>query len=245
LQYQLLDIPELWNLQKGSGLFSGHDWAQANFSDHANQQANKIAERLGAHFATLGYKGIFGLDMLLDKDTDKLYVVECNPRLLGSFPCLPMIQEVNGEPNILGFHTLEFLNHNYRIDIKSVNTVMRRPKPGGQMICHNLLYCWAANQQELTAGVYSYRAGKFIWQRPGYHYKHLQNNNEFLLADGVPVKDSKLTPNQRLLRILSLRGVINKQSYKLNDWGHQVATWVYNQLEIIPCREQPAELLDD
>ena len=245
LQYQLLDIPELWNLKKGSGLFSGHDWAQARFSDKVNQQANQIAQKIGEHFAALGYKGIFGLDMLLDKETEKLYVVECNPRLLGSFPCLPMVQVVNGEPSILGFHVLEFLGHNYRIDVNQVNEQMRRQKPGSQMICHNLLYHWAHNERELAAGVYCFFDGKFAYQRPGYHYKHLQNNDEFLITDGVPVRNSKLTPNQRLLRILSLRGVIDLKNYKLNQWGHDVATWVYNQLAITPNKEQPEGFDED
>jgi len=57
----------------------------------------------------MGYKGIFGLDFVLDEKTNKLYIIECNPRLLGSFPTLNMVQLLNNEPLILAFHILEFL----------------------------------------------------------------------------------------------------------------------------------------
>lgn len=244
LQYQLLDIPELWNLKKGSGLFSGHDWTQAVFSAEVQKQANNFAERIGKYLANLGYKGIFGLDMLLDAETEKLYIVECNPRLLGSFPCLPMVQITNGEPPLLGFHVLEFLRANYRIDIDKVNRNIRRPKIGSQMILHNLLYKWAENKKEIAAGVYKYQNGKFIFEREGYHYKHLKTKDEFLIADGVPILNSKLTPNQRLFRVLALRGVLDLRTNKLNEWGHNVAQWVYRQLNITPLHEQP-EMIDD
>jgi len=244
LQYQLLDIPELWNLKKGSGLFSGHDWTQAVFSTKVQKQANDFAERIGKYLEGLGYKGIFGLDMLLDVKSEKLYIVECNPRLLGSFPCLPMVQITNHEPPLLGFHTLEFLKANYRIDINQVNNAIRHQKTGSQMILHNLLYKWAVNKKEARAGIYRYKNGNFSFEREGYHYKHLQNKDEFLIADGVPVLNSKLTPNQRLFRILSLRGVLDLKTNKLNPWGHNVATWIYRSLHITPLKEQPA-IIDD
>lgn len=245
LQYQLLDIPELWNLKKGCGLFSGHDWTQSNFTDRVQKQAYSFTQKVGEYFTKMGYKGIFGLDLILDQDTEKLYVVECNPRLLGSFPCLPMVQIVNREPPLLGFHVLEFLNANYRLNLKRINDDVRQQKLGSQMILHNLLYKWAENKGELPAGVYQYKKGRFSYQREGYHFKHLKDKDEFLLADGVPIKNSKLTPNQRLLRILTLRGVMDLRTYKLNDWGHKVAQWTYQQLKITPLPQQPEYLIDD
>ena len=244
LQYQLLDIPELWNLKKGSGLFSGHDWSQAVFSEKVQRQANRFAEKIGSHLASLGYKGIFGLDMLLDNAAEKLYIVECNPRLLGSFPCLPMIQINHQEPPLLGFHTLEFLRADYKPDIEKINKIIRQPKIGSQMILHNLLYQWAENKKQAVAGIYQYKNGKFAFNRPGYHYKHLKNQDEFLIADGVPVLSSRLTPNQRLFRLLSLRGVLDLRTNKLNSWGREVASWIYKQLDITPLHEQPT-IIDD
>lgn len=245
LQYQLLDIPELWNLKKGSGLFSGHDWTQSNFSPHVEKQGTSYALKIGEHLANLGYRGIFGLDMLLDQETEKLYVVECNPRLLGSFPCLPMVQYTNGEPPILGFHVLEFLNHDYHLDVASVNAAMRRHKTGTQMILHNLTYKFARNMAETPAGVYRYHKGKFVFERPGYHFRHLKTMDEFFIADGVPVENSKLTPNQRLFRAMTLRGVLDLKTNKLNQWGHAVATWLYQQLKIEPTTQQPSCIVDD
>ncbi len=244
LQHQLLDIPELWNLKKGSGLFSGHDWTQSNFSPRVEKQAQNFAQKIGNHLHQIGYKGIFGLDLLLERDTGKLYIVECNPRLLGSFPCLPMIQVANNEPPLLAFHTLEFLGAQYHLDLKSVNREIQRSKTGSQMILHNLLYKFAETKKQIPAGIYRYKNGKFSYQREGYHFRHLKNQDEFFIADGVPLKRSRLTPNQRLFRAMSLRGVLDLKTNKLNPWGHEVATWLHKQLAITPLPEQPDYILN-
>jgi len=76
----------------------------------------------------MGYKGIFGLDFVLDEEDRKLYVVECNPRLVASYPTLNMAQLLNNEPSILAFHVLEFLNIDYEINLEEINRLMRQKK---------------------------------------------------------------------------------------------------------------------
>ena len=69
LQYQLIDIPELYNPQKGSGLFCGHDWSSSQFSPEIEKQAYNIVEKVGKYFQKFGYKGIFGVDFMLRRAT--------------------------------------------------------------------------------------------------------------------------------------------------------------------------------
>lgn len=236
LQHQVLDVPELYNPDKGSGLFCGHDWSSAEFSEKTSEQAWETADKVGAYFKEMGYRGIFGLDFVMDKKTGRLYVTECNPRLLGSYPVLNMAQLLNQEPPILAFHILEFLDADYEMDVDDINRLMRQRKKGAQMILHNLTGRWARNHQQVKAGVYKLHKKKLKYLRPGYDLKHLENKEEFLLAEGVPFKRSHFSPNRRICRILTLTGVLDKTCKELTPWAKEVAETVYQAFQMKPVR---------
>ena len=81
-------------------------------------------------------------------------MVEANPRLIGQFPTLSMIQEMNNEPSILAFHILEYLGINYSLNIEKVNKLMRQPKKGSHLFMHNISEKWSLNHQEVKPGDY-------------------------------------------------------------------------------------------
>ena len=236
LQSQILDSPDLYNPEKGSGLFCGHDWTSSRFSEKINQQAYEIIDKLGPYFKELGYKGIFGLDFVLDEKREKLYVVECNPRFLGSYPVINMAQLINNEPPILAFHVLEFLGVDYQIDRDEINRLMRKEKKGAQMILHNLTTQWAIRHKEVKAGIYKIKEDKLRYLRPGYDLKHLKEDDEFLLADGVLLKGSHFSPNRRLCRVLTLNRCLDSDNKELNPWAKKVAQIVYQSFDLKPVR---------
>ncbi|MFH1966374.1 MAG: ATP-grasp domain-containing protein [Patescibacteria group bacterium] len=236
LQHQVLDIPQLFNPTRGSGLFCGHDWTSSRFSQEVDQQAYEITEKIGQYFKEMGYKGIFGLDFVLDEETEKLYLIECNPRLLGSFPTLNMVQFINNEPLILGFHILEFLDVDYEIDLEEINRLMRQDKIGAQMLPHNLTEHWARNHKQIEAGIYKLNKDKLEYLRPGYDLKHLKDKEEFLLVDGVPLKKSHFSPNRRICRILTLNQTLDNTHKQLTPWALQTAETVYRSFEMKPIK---------
>jgi len=236
LQHQILDAPELYDPERGSGLFCGHDWTSSDFSESVNQQAYDAVEKTGQHLKELGYKGVFGLDFVLDEKEDQLYIVECNPRFLGSYPVINMVQLINQETPILAFHVLEFLDVDYQIDLDEINRLMRKEKKGAQMILHNLTTRWARNYKEIKAGVYKLKENKLEYLRPGYDLKHLKNKEEFLLADGVSIRKSHFSPNRRLCRVLTLNQCLGPDQRELNPWAKQVVETVYQAFDIRPIK---------
>jgi len=232
IQHQILDIPELYNPEKGSGLFCGHDWTFYNFSESIQKQAIKITEKVGKYFKKNNYKGIFGLDFVMDKESQKLYVIEANPRLLGSFPTLSMVQIYNNEPSILAFHMLEYLNIDYELNLNAINKLMRQNKKGSQIIMHNLLNRWARIHKTVKPGIYQLdKNGKVKYLRPGYKLQDLKNKNEFAIVEGILIKKSHLSPNRRICRILSLNRAL--ENYKeLTPWAKTIAQEVYKEFKI-------------
>jgi len=244
LHIQILDIPQLYNPNKGSGLFCGHDWSYSNFNTDLQNQAYKITTKIGNYFAKQGYKGIFGIDFVLDKKRNILYVTECNPRLLGSSPTLDMILVSEGKPPITAFHILEYMSIDYKIDVKEINQLLRQKKEGAHMMLHNLSGKWAQSHKEIKAGVYrlnfkrkkqGVNQNNLTFIRPGYGIKHLKHRDEFLITEGVPFKKSHFSPNRRIVRIITRQKVL-KNSNHLNIWGRRVAKTIYQAFHIKPIR---------
>lgn len=236
LQEQVLDIPDLFNPQKGSGLFCGHDWTfSQNISKELNGQAISIAQKVGSYFASQGYKGIFGLDFVTDEKNQKLYVVECNPRMTGAFPTIEMSLLKSGTPPLIAFHALEYLDVDYQMDVKAINLLLQKPKQGAHMFMHNLTQRWAFNYGSLKPGVYVLKNKKPVFLRSGYRLSDIQTSKEFVVTEGVPVLKRHFSPNRRLCRILTKASVLEEFG-KLNPWAQEVVRSVYDQFKLKPAR---------
>lgn len=232
LQYQLLDITEVLDPKKGNGVFCGHDWDSSHdFPEHIRKQAYDYAERIGNYLKSKGYKGIFGLDMVMNRK--RIYVVELNPRLLGSFPVLTMVQELNKEPILMGFHILEFLEEDYDLDVEEVNRLIKKPKKGAQLVLFNKFRGFAKNRKSLRPGVYVMENNELKYLRPGYKLRDLKERGEFILTDGVPYENTLLKPHERVLKILTFEKIMDKENYKLNAWAKKVAEKIYENLDLV------------
>lgn len=234
-QYQIIDSPFLYNSDKGDGLFCGHDWTASSFSQDILNQIYQYTEKIGQYFKERGYKGIFGLDFVMDKKTNKVYVVECNPRLIATYPTFNMSQMLNNEVSLLACHVLEFLDIDYQMDIEAVNKTIQKERIGSQMFLHNLTTKWSKNHKQIKPGVYKLSKDRIKYLRPGYDLKHLKEKEEFLITESVPLKKSHFSPNRRICRILSLNQVLDI-SNQLNPWASQVAQSVYQAFDMRPVR---------
>ncbi|PJE59917.1 MAG: hypothetical protein COU85_01120 [Candidatus Portnoybacteria bacterium CG10_big_fil_rev_8_21_14_0_10_44_7] len=236
LQEQILDIPELFNPHKGSGLFCGHDWTfSRQISQKLNRQANAIAQKIGRYFQQQGYHGIFGLDFVADQKTNQLYTVECNPRMTGAFPTLEMALAGSDAPPLLAFHALEYLDAEYNLDLSAVNRLLQQPKMGAHLFLHNLTECWAYNHGVLRPGVYRLKNNQPEFLRPGYQLSDISQPEEFIVTEGVPFYKSYFSPNRRLCRVLTEDQVLYCPG-QLNDWAHQVVQSVYRAFRLRPIR---------
>jgi len=215
-QYQICDAEVLYQRELGSGLFSGHDFSSSDFSKKILKEAQNIIEKFGNYLKKIGYRGIFGLDFVLDEKNEKLYLTECNPRLLGTFPTLTMVQIENGEVPILALHLLEFLKMPCQVDQKKVNFLMWQKKEGSQMILHNKNEVFTL-KKEIFPGIYQLRNEKISYKKEGFELRNIQSKEDFLVTDGIPLCTSNILPYQRICRILCKKGVLDFSRKNLNS----------------------------
>jgi hypothetical protein len=80
------------------------------------EQIKVITQNFSLILQELGYKGFFGLDFLVNGD--KVYLLECNPRLTASFAFYTDIELKQNLTPLFFFHLLEFINIDYDFNLE-------------------------------------------------------------------------------------------------------------------------------
>ena len=159
LQTQIMDQPELVGFRGRSGVWLGHDW-NVRFSETAQLNAEKLCQKWGEHIYKKGYKGIYGLDVMvrgIRPQADEVVAIECNSRYTGAFPVYTMMQLNQGEMPLDVWHLAEWLNLDYDMDMAEVQKVSREAKQGAHIILHNLEEEEVKAKKTVRAGVWGIR----------------------------------------------------------------------------------------
>ncbi len=204
IQTQLIDIPEAIHLKKWSWLFCGHDRSYKHFSQSIQKQASSIAEKLWTYMYKHWYKGIFWLDLLIDEQQDKIYVVECNARYTWAFPMISLLDIQKWVPPMDTFHLLEHMNIPYTVDFKKINKQYKYKKKGSHIILSNKEEQEIVCKKDLLPGVYTFKGNHLSYKRPGIWYSDLKQSDEFIIIDGNPKKWEKIRAFNELSRFCHL-----------------------------------------
>ena len=225
IQTQILDIPDVRDIKEGSGLFSGHDFSYAEFNNDLNSQAKLIAQKFGEYiYNNLGYRGIFGIDLIVNMKSAKVYPIECNPRYTDAFPLISQIYIRNGAIPMDVFHVFENMNIDYKIDVNEISDSYKTHTSASQIILETRSNDWTKVTGELKAGVYqinypnsdnnglaltiNHQTLTISYLRPGYRFEDLKNSSEFLVTEGVPFKGQKYPGGSRILRLIFSESVL-------------------------------------
>lgn len=231
VQTQLVDVPQARAFAGRSGVWLGHDWAWKTFSLRIQKRAEAVARTLGAYMHQLGYRGMFGVDLVIDEKKEEVWPVECNARFTGGFPAYSMMQVVHGEVPFDAFYLLEFLNLDYDLDLDAMQKQYRKPKIGSHIILHNQERKWVRAGGRVQGGVYRMVDKELVWQRPGFCMQDIENEEEFVICDRCPNKGMVLKPGERLARLL-FRTKICQSDDRLLAWAAKLCRRVYRKYEL-------------
>jgi hypothetical protein len=240
VQTQLVDIQEARAFAGRRGVWLGHDWGFKFFGPTIQKRAEKVAQTLGTYMAKLGYKGMFGIDLVIDKE-GQIWPVECNARYTGGFPLYSMMQAAYGEIPFDAFHLGEWLDLNYQVNLAQIQEQYRQPKLGAHLVLHNQEKKWVKVSGEVKGGVYQFKEGQLNWLRSGFAFQDIEKKEEFVLCDRAPRKGDILKPGDRLVRVL-FKDKIAAACNQLNDWAAKACRKIYKayQLQEITSRTKKA-----
>jgi hypothetical protein len=211
LQTQIIDQPELVGFTGRSGVWLGHDW-NVRFSEKAQLNAEALCKKWGEHIYQKGYKGIYGLDVVVT-DNEEIVVIECNSRYTGAFPVYTMMQLNQHETPLDVWHLAEWLGLDYELDLDAVQSVSREPKRGAHLILHNTSSQPIKMEKQIKAGVY--KNNQFL--RPGFSLADIKSDDEFVLCDRAPNKGQVVKPAERMGKLMFKRQVIDNKGRLLPE----------------------------
>ena len=82
-------------------------------SGERRNKANQLVRRLGDRLAGEGYKGFFEVDVLVDMDSEEVYLGELNPRISGASSITNVTAGAYSDIPLFLFHLLEYMGVEY------------------------------------------------------------------------------------------------------------------------------------
>jgi len=231
LQKQLIDLPYCPKTEE-NGIFCGHVWEGHPWEPVIQTAAMAQAEHIGRYVADLGYRGILGIDFVIDEAAKAAHPLEINPRLTGAFPMLSFLHMQNGIIPLDAFHLIEFLDLPCQIDVAELNRRYQRPLHGSHLLLFSPAQGQATGAYTMRAGIYEAGAGnrsiRFVGD--GIEYADIRNDNQFIVVDGPPsvevVDNPSRDPFSRLCHLL-FPSPITDAAGALTPDARRVIDWIY------------------
>jgi biotin carboxylase len=114
----LTGYPELTPYKGG---WCGNDLFPEALSEEHRAIAIDHVRRLGDRLRQEGYKGFFEVDVLVDLDSDNVYLGELNPRISGASSMTNVTAGAYADIPLFLFHLLEFMDVDYQVDVDEIN----------------------------------------------------------------------------------------------------------------------------
>lgn len=84
-------------------------------------RAAELVRKLGDRLGREGYRGFFEVDVLVDVDTNDVYLGELNPRISGASSITNVTAGAYADVPLFLFHLLEFLDVDFDLDVDDIN----------------------------------------------------------------------------------------------------------------------------
>jgi hypothetical protein len=237
-QVQLIHPPYCRDLLE-DGVFYGHAWHLSHaWTPAAAAEARRQAAAIGDYAARLGYRGLLGIDLVMERDGGRVYPIEINPRFTGVFPMLSLLQIQGRLIPLEALHLIEFLGLPYQIDLEQMNRdYASSPLEGGHVILFSCRGTHARVKAALDAGIYLWQEdrGQGIHVGDGMDYGALEDDAHFAIVDGPPdPEEAQETPSDSLARYCRIlfRSAPATPTGGLSEQALRVVEWVYARLGI-------------
>ena len=145
-------------------------------------KAADLVRRLGDRLGKEGYRGFFEVDVLVDVDTDEVYLGELNPRISGASSITNVTAGAYADVPLFLFHLLEYLDVELAIDVDEINErwqelaavdlwsqmIIKETSPGVELI-----------RTGAPTGQYALDlSGALVFRRAALDWHQLQNESE-------------------------------------------------------------------
>ncbi|MCA4727293.1 biotin carboxylase [Mycolicibacterium fortuitum] len=213
----LVGYPELTPRKGG---WCGNDIWRGALPPSQTHTARAMVRKLGDVLGRQGYRGYFEVDLLLDLDSDELYLGEVNPRLSGVSPMTNLTTEAFADIPLFLFHLLEYMDVDYELDIEQINDCWERGYGEDEVWSQLVITETSPELALLTAtprtGVWRlHDDGRISFARPGNGWGSLTGEFEAFYMRVAAPGDLRCEGAQ--LGVLVTRGHMQTDDYQLTE----------------------------
>jgi hypothetical protein len=164
------------------GGWCGNEMYPEVLTEDLRHKAGDLVGRLGDRLGAEGYRGFFEVDVLVDTDTDEVYLGELNPRISGASAITNVTSGAYADVPLFVFHLLEYFDVAFYIDVDEINTRWRElaaVDQWSQMVIKETSPVVQLITSAPATGQYSYDpSGALVFRRPALDWHQLQNESE-------------------------------------------------------------------
>jgi hypothetical protein len=219
IQRQLIDSPELCNVKlAGATKWCGGE-VGAVYPDIIQHQAREMASIVGSELASHGYRGIFGLDVIVTPENE-VYAIEINARLTGYSHVISDLQYCEGKIPFMLLHLFELGNYKYEVtDTEALPSISQYKKPASLLIVNNPLEESLQLAHYIKPGIYKLKGDKVVYLRPGYSLADIAHDDELIISSRYG-EGQEIGSGRRILKIMKFgetmkNGQLNSKAKKL------------------------------
>ncbi|WP_247646960.1 biotin carboxylase [Arthrobacter sp. E3] len=172
------------------GGWCGNEMHPEVLSATQRTRAMDLVKRMGDGLASEGYRGFFEVDVLVDLDTDAVYLGELNPRISGASGITNVTAGAYADVPLFLFHLLEYMDVEFDLDIDEITErweVLSGADVWSQMVIkENSDIVEQLTQTPATGQYYLDSTGAMVFNRAALDWHMLQNESEafFLRIQG-------------------------------------------------------------
>jgi ATP-grasp domain len=193
-------------------------------------EARTQVTQLGRAIQVLGYRGIFGVDLVTEPNSYNIYAVDLNPRLQGSTDLLTQLELLRGTTPLVALHLAVLLGDEDHIE---TGGDFRSVVSGAQLHIHSWLENDGLVHGHLQSGVYSMVDGQLTFRRKGRLLEHLRDDREFLIVCGVPMSGTRVAADAPLLKIQTMAPILSVDG-TANNSTREIVQLVREALQLEP-----------
>jgi hypothetical protein len=146
------------------------------------QRASTLVRTLGDRLGAEGYRGFFEVDVLVDTDTDEVYLGELNPRISGASAITNVTAGAYADVPLFLFHLLEFMDVDFDLDVDEINERWRDLAADdlwSQMVIKETRSVIERIDTAAPTGAYLVNPeGALVFQRTALDWHQLQHDGE-------------------------------------------------------------------
>lgn len=216
VQKQLVDSKYLCNTKmQGAAKWCGGELG-GEYPDIVQHQANEMATIIGSELASHGYKGIFGIDLIITPENE-VYAIEINARQTGYSFLISDMQMHEGKIPFMLLHALELGNYEYEVeDLDALPSVGRYKKPISFLIVNNKSSEPLVVKNYIKTGLYKIEGEKLVYEKPAYSVDDLKSDDSLLIFSRYNEGES-VDGGNRILKIIKRGKSMSKNDLNLKS----------------------------